>query len=116
MDGFKFKDRVPPAFQLRGDNAKAPLKAGDRFFQTHSLRSVWIVEKVFIPRGIDLPHAILIRDGEQTDRRIISQGALLDPAFYHKDKRGRAVKAKDTDNLHRRCMDLPRGRVRPTVN
>ena len=114
--GMDFKNRFSSALPMGGERRKSELKVGDRFFQTHSLRSVWIVEKVFIPRGLDFPHAVLIRDGEQTDRRIVAQGALLDQTLYCRDKRGVGnLLQKQRHNLHRRRLDLPRGNVRHTV-
>ena len=116
MDGFKFKDRFPTSLSGRGSKGKATLKTGDRFFQTQSLRSVWVVEKVFIPRGLDYPHAVLIRDGEQTDRRMVAEGALLDQSLYRRDHRAGAGRHKKGCDLHRRRLDMPRGLVRQTVN
>lgn len=73
------------------------VEVGDRFFQTGG-STRWIVEKIFNPIVSDVPHAIIVRDGEDNSK-VISLSALLDEDIFRRERRGE--KAEDVEKINK---------------
>lgn len=89
------------------------IEQGDRFFRVGESRHVWIVDRVFVPVGHQLPHVVLCRNGEKLERRLLAEQIVLDRGRFARDRR--QANGVFTSEFSRRRDDRPRGNVRSTI-
>lgn len=93
--------------------SRESIQEGDRFYSPNKTHFVWIVDRIFTPVGLQLPHVMLTRDGERLDRRILAETQLWDRSRFIRDRRHEG--SENSLGKRRRMGDKPRGDVRSTI-
>ena len=78
---------------------------GDRFYQVSDTSFVWVVDRVFLPKGLKTRHAAIVRDDNHYDRRIVATAALSDRTLFRPDQRDHT--RPPAGALRRRRTDWP---------
>ncbi len=90
---------------MSDDSTHESVTVGDRFFKVGHWASIWIVQRIFVPKGETLQHVVLEREEVSGDRNVISLATLLDESNFGKDRR--ALEAVNTGKHRRRRTDVP---------
>jgi len=93
--------------------SRESIHEGDRFYSPSSTHFIWVVDRIFTPVGLQLPHVMLTRLGEKLDRRILAETQLLDRSRFVRDRR--RAGSENALGKRRRLSDKPRGDVRSTI-
>lgn len=81
------------------------VKVGDRFYQVGGTESRWIVERLIKPLVSEVPHAVVVREGNQQSSKMVSFSALFDPAIFRPERRDEKEESIEKQNKARRRTD-----------
>ncbi len=90
---------------MSDDTTHDSVAIGDRFFKVGHWASIWIVQRIFVPKGETLQHVVLEREEVSGDRNVISLSTLLNESDFGRDRR--SPDSVNTSSNRRRRTDVP---------